>query len=368
MLTGEEFKEIQTALTQIVALNGRPFFQTVFAGPDFLVALNKNVGLAASDEQVAAGAIHACLRREWMDEPCWLIRLLSQVKANGGVAGVNQVANIDAVIQRLNQKVNVLDEIWYTHWVEGGLLPFVDRTPLRDTLKDFSRSVGRAILRIEGEPNTGKSYSKQLLEHVSASEGWSFRIISIEVEKGSEIGMNAMVLAQLIIGEMGFPNSVSDSGLQDLTVHNIPMLQTWILRCARESDKRWWFFLDGFGTLPESNTARSLIQGLADKIANGSYRENLRMILVDYDKPLSRVEEEKVAFDRSDTPLTAQVAEQAVYDCLDRLYRQLGRVPAKDELETKAKALLTDIPAVEPWIVALNKRLRAAAKAIRNGQ
>jgi hypothetical protein len=366
MLRMEEFDEIRTALTQIVVLNGRNYFQ-IIAGIEFMEALNKRAGPAASDEQIAAGALQVCMRREWTDMPCWLIRLLMQVKAQGGIGGVNPVAKIDDIIQRLEQKINVLDDVWYSHWVTDGL-PFVDRTPLRDTLKEFSRSTGRAILRIDGEPDTGKSYSKQLLEHVSATEGWSFRIINVELEKGAEISMNALVLAQLIVGEMGFPNKVSDSGLQDPTVHNIPILQTWILRCARESEKRWWFFLDGFGSLPESNTARSLIQGLADKIANGSYREILRMILVDYDKPLSRVEEEKIAVDRSDTPLSAHLTEQAVYDCLERLYQQLSRTPATDELETKTKALLSDIPAGAPWIVTLNKRLRAAAKAIRNGQ
>jgi len=366
MVTDAEFGVIQGALTQIVAMNGRDVFKAVFAGPDFPVALNKQAGPAASDEQIAAGALHACMRREWMDDPCWLVRLLTYIQGNAGVGGVNVVANLNTVIQRLNQKINVFDEVWYSHWVEGGL-PFVDRSALRDTLKDFSRATGRAILRIEGDPDTGKSYSKYLLEHVSASQGWSFRIISVELEPGAEIAMNATNLAQLLVGEMGCPNAVANSGIQDTTIDNIPMLQTWILRCARESDKRWWFFLDGFGSLPESNTARSLIQGLADKIANGSYRENLRMILVDYDKPLSRVEEEKVAFDRSDSPLSPQLLEQAVYDCLDRLYRQLQRIPAPGELDSKARVLVANLSAVS-WIVELNKRLRAAAKAIRNGQ
>ena len=366
MVTSDEFTEIQGALTQIVALNGRNVFQAIFAGPDFMIALNKQAGPAASDEQIAAGALHACIRREWMDNPCWLVRLLTYMQGNAGIGGVNLVANLNTVIQRLNQNINVLDEVWYTHWVEGGL-PFVDRTALRDTLKDFSRATGRAILRIDGDPDTGKSYSKYLLEHVSATQGWSFRIISVELEAGADIGMNATSLAQLIVGEMGYPNALANSGIQDTAVESIPMLQTWILRCARESDRRWWFFLDGFRSLPESNTARSLIQGLADKIANGSYRENLRMILVDYDKPLSRVEEEKVAFDRSDIPLSAQLLEQAVYDCLERLYCELQRVPASGELDSKAKVLVANLPP-SSWIVDLNKRLRAAAKAIRNGQ
>jgi hypothetical protein len=368
MLTGDEFVQLQAVLTQLLALNnGKVWFQTVYAGPSFMVALNELVGPAASDELVAAAAIHACMLREWMDDPCWLVRLLTQVKASAGVGGVGSIPNVDPLIQRLNSKINVLDEVWYTHWVQNGL-PFVDRMPLRDTFRDISRSTGRAVLRIEGDPDTGKSYSSQLLEHVSMSSGWSFRVIKVEVENGSEIMMNALSLSQIIVGEMGFPSAASDSPLPDLTVHNIQLLQTWVLRCARASQKRWWLFLDGFGKLPESNSARNLIQGLAEKIANSNYRECLRLVLVDFDKPLSRVEEEQVAFDRPDTRLADPMAQLAIHDCLARLYKELGRTPTAGELLAKTQAVLANIPAGESWIVAVNKRLRAAAKGIRNGQ
>jgi len=367
MLKPHEFDQIQLVLTQILAMNdARGWLRTVYSGPTFMVELNEMVGQTASDEQVAAAAIRTCMLREWADDPCWLVTLLRRVKESSGVGGIGIVPDIDPLIQRLMNKVNVLDDIWYTPWVQDGL-PFVDRAPLRDTLCDLARVNGRSILRIEGGPDTGKTYSSQLLEHVSLASGLSFRVIKVEVESGSEIMMNALSLAQIIVGEMGFPNTVADSGLPDPTVHHIPLLQTWILRCALNSKTRWWFFLDGFGLLPENNTARNLIQGLADKIANGNFRQWLRLILVDYDKPLSRVEDEKVVFDRPDPQLPTPVAEAAIRECLERLYRELGRTPQPGELEAKAQALLANIPPADPWIVTVNKRLRAAAKGIRNG-
>jgi hypothetical protein len=366
MLREDEFVQIHTVLTQILASNGKAWFQTVYAGPAFLVELNRMVGPAASDELVAAAAIHTCMIREWTDDPCWLVRLLMQVKALSGVGGITSVPNVDQLIQRLHDRINVLDDIWYTHWVQNGL-PFVDRTPLRDTFRDISRTAGRAVVRIEGDPHTGKTYSSRLLEHVSMSSGWSFRVIKVEVESGSEITMNALSLSQIIVGEMGFPSAASDSPLPDHTVHDIQLLQTWILGSARASQKRWWLFLDGFGKLPQNNSARNLIQGLADKIANSNYRECLRLILVDFDKPLSRVEEEQVAFDRPDTRLPDPIAQLAIHDCLARLYKELGRTATAGELLAKTQAVLANIPAEESWIATVNKRLRAAAKGIRNG-
>jgi hypothetical protein len=331
-----------------------------------MIDLNKMAGPTASDEQIAAATLHACMLREWAEDPCWLVKLLLRLKDSSGVAGIGVVQNIDLLIQRLNNKVNVLDEIWYTHWVQDGL-PFVDRAPLRDTLRDLARVNGRSILRIEGDSCSGKTYSSQLLEHVSLTSGLPFRVINIKIEKGSEIGMDALLLSRMIVGEMGFPSTVANSGLTDPTVHEIPVLQTWILGSVSNSKARWWLFLDGFRFLPESNSARNLIQGLAEKIATGSFRQWLRLILVDYDKPLARVEDERIVFDTPDRQLPSQLAEANIRDCLNHLYLDLGRVPQPGELETKAQALLTNIPPTEPWIVTVNKRLRAAARGIRNG-
>ena len=192
--------------------------------------------------------------------PCWLVRLLNQVRANSGAGGIGNVTNVDTIIKRLKRKVNVLNEAWHVPWVRDGL-PFIDRTSLRETLKEVACLAGRPILRIEGERGSGKTYSSELLEYVSQSGAWSFRVIKVPVEEGSEIMMNALVLAQIIVGEMGFKNSVADSGLSDPTVHYIPLLQTWILQCARSSGKQWWLFLDGFRALPEKNSAPSPCSG-----------------------------------------------------------------------------------------------------------
>ncbi len=368
MLTSSEFDEIASVLTQILAVNsiGRAWYLAVYGGPGFSVLLDELAGPAASDHLLAAAGIRVCLMREWTDDPCWLLKLLNQVRANAGAGGVGLVSNVDAIIDRITRKINILDEVWYSPWVRDGE-PFFDRGPLRDTLKNVSRTTGRAILRIEGDADSGKTYSSQLLEYVSQETAWSFQVINVEVEKGSEITLNALSLAQIIVGEMGFRHTVADSGLADPAVHSIPVLQTWILQSARASGKQWWLFLDGFRLLPEKNTARDLVQGLADKIANGSYRQYLRLILCDFDKPLSRVDEDKMLFDRPQR-LSDPDALLAVRECLRRLYIAENKIPAPGELDARAQAVLLNLPADEPWIVSVSRRVKATARGVRNGQ
>jgi hypothetical protein len=369
MLTPEEFGDIKAVLVEVLARNGgSPYFQAVFASPEFMVKLSEGAGPAASHEQVSGAAIQVCMRREWLDTPCWLLILLGAVKRDMGQGGVGTVLNIDKIIDRIVRRINILNEIWYTHWVEFEI-PFFDRSQLRQTLVDFSSVGGRGILRIEGDPKTektGRSYTHELIEYVSDKRGRSFRVIRVKLEDGSEIGIDALLLSQLIVGEMGKPNAVSDSPLPDPTVHNIPLLLCWILRCARDSNTQWWLLLDGFWRLPEKNSARDLIQGLADKIGNESHRQHLRMVLIDYDKPLSRVDDAKVAYDRPDR-LPDSDALKALKECLRVVYADCDRMPTDSELETRSLAVLTNIPATQPWIVAINQRVRATAKGIRNG-
>lgn len=368
MLTPVESAQVQEVLTEILAISGgRAYFQTVFGGPEFMVALGALAGPASSDQQVAAAAILACKNREWLDNPSWLEMLLDAVRKEGQTGGVKTVPDISAIINRVHKKINILDDVWDAHWLQNGL-PFLDRSGLRDTLKEIWRADGRSILRIEGDSRSGKTYSNELLEHASMSMNWAFRVIKVEVEKGSEIGMDALVLSQILVGEMGFPITPDATIVPDRNVPSIPLLQTWILSTARASKARWWLFLDGFSSLPKTNSARQLIQGLAEKIANSSFREVLRLILSDYNEPLSRVSTAKVAFDSADTQIPETSAMTAVSQCLNKLFRELQRVPQEGQLDSLAHVILQPVPADKSWMETVHQRLTAVAKGIRNGQ
>jgi hypothetical protein len=366
MLTSLEIDDLQAVLTEVLSVQGRNWLKTVFAGPAFFTLLSEEIGPAASDTEAAAGAIRVCIRRDWQEDPCWLLRLVQTVDAESGNNGISFVANAGQIILRLQQKINVLDERWYDQWLQSGV-PFLYRPQLRDSLRELARVTGRPILRIDGAPDSGKSYSNELLQHVSQSNAWNFEVIPIEVGDGMDLAINALTLSQQIVGEMGFKNGVSDSPLADPTVHNIPLLVTWILQSARNSNKQWWLFLDGFRFLSNKNSARALIQGLADKIANGAHKQWLRLVLIDYDEALVKVDEEKVAYDVVPPAIPAAKAQREVENCLNALYRQIGRSVTTNEVQAKAAAVIANIPANKPWMMGLNTLVKAAAKGIRNG-
>ena len=362
LLTDTEFESVLGVLTNILAVQGgRAWFGQVFAGPDFPKALSAAAGPTASDEQVAAAAIQVCLDHEWLDKPvCWLERLLAAIRNEGGAGGVGVVADIDQILARVHNEINVLDEVWYHNWLRNDA-PFVDRGPLRNALTSFARADGRPILRVEGDPKTGKSYSRELLEYVSQNSRWSFEVVPVEIQEGAGFDINSVRLTQLIVGGMGASPALSESGLPDPAEEDIQLLLNWIWRVASNARKKWWIFLDGFRFVHPRNSARKLIQALAERIANGNYRQWLRLILVDYDEPLSRVDEDdRVAYDRPD-PAKADVT--AVADCLRQLYSRRGVAVSIPDLMVKAQAIVSALPP-GAYFATLYKLVKAAGKSI----
>ncbi|HEY6321602.1 MAG TPA: hypothetical protein VJA16_08610 [Thermoanaerobaculia bacterium] len=123
-----------------------------------------------------------------------------------------------------------------------------------------------------------------------------------------------------------------------------------------------------FGRLAAKNDARDLIQDLADQIANAGVRQFLRLILVAYDEPLAKVEEERLAYDWVPSRLSESIAQQSVMECLAAVYRKVGRKASAKELEAKAAAVLANRHAGVPWIKSMNRNLKSAARGIRDGR
>jgi hypothetical protein len=362
VLTETEFDDILKVLTDILAMNGgRAWFNTVFQGPEFPKLLSVAIGQTGSDEQVAGAAIQVCINREWLDEtPCWMERMLISIHKQGET-GIGEVTNMPVIIDRIHNKINIRDQIWYHNWVLDDR-PFVDRNLFRETLTQVARVDGRPILRIEGESKTGKSYSRQLLQYVSLTSQWSFKVIQVEIREGTGFTMNSLRLAQQSVGEMGGSTALTETGVADPSEDDIPLLLTWIWRIACNASKRYWIFLDGFRFLHQKNSARSLIQALADKIANGNYRQWLRLVLVDFDEELTQVDEEdSVAYDRPDP---AKADANAILDCLRQCCIKKNKTPDDAALLLKAQAIVASALANQPYFVNLNKTMKAARKSL----
>jgi hypothetical protein len=359
VLTRIEIDAITPVLTQLVSrAGGRNWFIGALLPSAFLPELSIVAPQTASDDFVAAAALQICINKEWPEQPgqpCWLELVLTAVAAQG----LTVVPNLTSVtIPRIQRRENILDQTWDEEWLLNDF-PFFNRTELRSAVRSFAPLTGKPVLRIEGPTKVGKTYSKELFEKVSLTGAWAFRVVKVELKNGAQITMNALTLATALVQGMDCDPDTSSLPLAEPKDQNILLLKGWVLQKAGGTRKKWWFFLDGFRFLPPGNSARALIQALADSIANDNYRERLRLILVDYDEDLEQVEEDRVAWERvSPGILDEQYLLPHVKRCLNIKSPQL---PA-NQLDAKAKAALVGLPTDGTRLKELRKRIIILSK------
>lgn len=358
MLTRDEIEAITPVLRDLIARHGRNWFIGALLPSAFLSELSIAAPATASDDLVAAAALQVCINKEWPQQPglaSWLELLLTAVATQG----LTPVPNLTvAIIPRIQRRENILDQNWDEEWLLNDF-PFFDRTELRIAVRSFAPLTGKPVLRIEGPTKVGKTYSKELFEKVSLTGAWAFRVVKVELKNGAQITMNALTLAAALLQGMGCDADTSALPLSEPKDQNILLLKGWVLQKAASTRQKWWFFLDGFRFLPPGNSARLLIQALADSIANDSYRERLRLILVDYDEDLDQVEEDRVAWERL-TPgvLDEQYLRPHVKRCLQMKSPQLP----PQQLDAKAEAALTGLPTDGTRLKELRKRIIVLSK------
>jgi hypothetical protein len=353
VLTREEVEAITPVLTDLIARNGRNWFISALLPSTFLSELSIVAPQTASDDLVSAAALQVCINKEWPQVPgqtSWLELLLAAIAAQG----LTPVPDLTAtIIPRIRRRENILDQTWDEEWLLNDF-PFFDRVDLRQAVRSFAPLGGKPVLRIEGPSKVGKTYSKELFEKVSLTGAWSFRVVKVELKNGAQIAMNALTLAAALVQGMNCDADTSTLPLAEPKDQNILLLKGWVLQKAGSTRQKWWFFLDGFRYLPPGNSARLLIQALADSIANDNYRERLRLILVDYDEELDQVEEDRVAWER----LTPGVLdEQYLLPHVTRCLRiKSPNLPAS-QLDAKAQAALAGLPNDGTRLKELRKRI-----------
>jgi hypothetical protein len=153
--------------------------------------------------------------------------------------------------------------------------------------------------------------------------------------------MNSVKLTQRIVSKLGGSPTLIESGEENPSQDDMGVLLDWIWRVAsdtRNGGRKFWIFLDGLRFLQPRNSARKLVQALAEQIGNGNYRQRFRLILVDFDERLTRVDEEqRVTYDR---PTAAAADAAAVEECLKQLNTLSGnKIPAK-EIPVRARAIV----------------------------
>jgi hypothetical protein len=372
MLLTEEIQIIVPILRQIIVRTGminRQWIVSAVFAQEFPTMLAASAALTASPDEVANAVIQLCLSRGWADFPStrtWLERLLSAIDGEQGQGGVDALPQLGGIVARLKNGDDIQDTVWKDMWLRFDE-PMVDRRGLRNALQQFVRfgTSGRPILRIEGEGKVGKSHSHELMEHASGRYGTAFRIARIEMKEEQKTFYTSVRLAQGIVAEFN-PRPPSpllfavDANVPEKA--HLPGLCTWVTANAELFPHKWWLVLDGFSRATPQSLTLDFIELLAERVAKTSASRFLRLVLIDYGRPLAQVNENNlVAFDR---PSVSEINPTTIKDCLAAYLTRAGKVFDDDELQARSQAIFDALPAGPDRLLELNRMLLPAAQSL----
>lgn len=217
---------------------------------------------------------------------------------------------------------------------------FLDRETLRQHVESLLASDGPCVLRVQGQPKSGRSTCFQFLKHLHTR---SKSLHPVRVQSQGFLTA-ACDLAQTLINRMGEDPSTIPPIAGETPLRAGQILADWVLNRALRSRSRWWFVLDDYSdpNLPEDT--KEFIRQLALQIASGIGRDRLRLVLINSEVPLPmelrRLQKvEKLEINR---PLW----QQYLTDYMEEWKQQLP--PEKAGLVDTAKQVILEELATQP--------------------
>ena len=233
-------------------------------------------------------AVNLAVAQQGQRYPNALLEILNELATTGDPAIIaiqNKVQNKLAALGPLSAPANpascLLDNLL------TGNFPFMNRTVLRSKLTSLLSPHGAPLFVVNGQPGSGRSYSRNLIEHCYIRAN-PFRHVPIVPQLDPQLAEEALPedLAVEIVNGMGLePNRQSlPERNRSVTINQYgKRLAVWLLEHLKAEDQNvYWIVLDGYGCDELYDWTRSFISSLAVKITAGLYRQKVKLILLNY--------------------------------------------------------------------------------------
>lgn len=339
MLTPAEQNTVREILAIELAQTGdiRAYVTSTFTPRDTPILRELPINLTKADDQ-ATFILSYCLERRWPPPPGKaLLDVLLATLVNAGNAALVPLRDRVARGEMFDPNPDPAKTLWVRE-----TMPFFSRDMLRPIVKALLANDAQPILKIVGPEGSGKTYTRELIDHVCANTRTDVHVVSAEVAKGAGPSYSVEELADTLVT----PTTRDLNTRPQRATSNYPAsLSRWILNAAVQSPGRWIYVLDGFNQANLQEETRQLIETLAQQIANpGDYRKRMRLVLVDYDSRLPSVQ--AGALMSENVPPATALSPKALADCLAAHYNDLtargrpkGNISGRD-LEITAAALI----------------------------
>lgn len=330
MLRAKEWADVRDAVAKMVALsNYRNAVRTIFTTESDAVFQRLKVEYSLPAD-CATDVVNVCLELRWSVEPSHMEKLLSHLANVRGVTGMKELA------ERVARKEDPLSSVYEAQWILGDL-PFFDRESLRAHSAELIDEAKRPLLRVNGDPGFGRSYTSRFFDFLSQEKGDILHVAVARLEPKQAPSYMVDELAQELVSYMG------NAKVPPRTGSSYPAaLRRFMLGEASAKTGRWIFLLEGFDQRDVHPEVRELIQLLAQSVCDGDHRKRMRVVLIDYPADLPSVLPADILVDELKAP--SELGTDVVVRCLvalDEKRKKLGRTPLNtNELGAMAKGIL----------------------------
>lgn len=303
MLKTEERPQVIAELADHLGPTGsvRDFIRAVFGvyQKEMLLQLPTSYTMIADEAQFV---VDYCLESRWNFNPSLMELLLVRLVFFGK-------PNLAPLRDRVHAGIDPNPNAYHTLWVLADQ-PFIDRKNLRTKLEQLVEKKERPIMRVFGVRGTGKSYTAELLSYVAERARPHVHVASATLAEGNGPSYEVAELAESLAVDF-----LPTEALPERRNSSYPgALCRWIVRNTLAKPGVWIYLLDGFDQKDVNEETRQLVQMLAQQICTVESSRRLRMILLDYDKPLTGNWRAKTLDDRLPEPPGIQ--QKDVEDCL----------------------------------------------------
>ena len=209
---------------------------------------------------------------DWRHDPPLLVRMLDALPPTPRAREIR-----DRIVQKRSPLIDAPDP--FESVILHDRLPFIARHELRQRLRMLERPGSRIVLVVNGPPRSGKSYTAQLIRHVSSTTGW-FEVAYCNSAWATTVDEIAMWL----VGELGQPlESMPQRRSGDLRWTRI--LSQFVRAQIAQTKRLWWLVLDEFGAASVAPETREFIIALVHDLQYPR-TERCRLVLIDFDAPL----------------------------------------------------------------------------------
>ncbi|WP_274563506.1 hypothetical protein [Streptomyces spiramyceticus] len=144
--------------------------------------------------------------------------------------------------------------------LKNGTEVFIDRQNLRETLRQFVDDPEKSVLLVDGDPDSGRSYTYNLIRHIGQHSG--FRPARVTLSRTSTADKVVRRLAEFVADPRSDIPSVNPTGLND----PLPSLDDavhQVVRRATAAEDTFWLVLDECDRLDPSSDVWDFIGQLA---------------------------------------------------------------------------------------------------------